>query len=255
MFPNLLPLQNIYRVPTRTAARGVLQKPHWMGGETASGIMLDDPDSSQVAWPFQISIRASQAGVKRFHLHERPSHRVVVVCEPQLEHSRRPSQGSRAAASPCAMRSSAALLSCMQMSRLSKFSAACVSRAVGAACVVSLMAQLGIYVECAAVAIFEATCSKHTCSSSGLPAISMKCSMMKRSHVAARCCNPYFSAYSAHFSAMPVRPYNTCHTALLLCCLELCTYTVKFQGRIPSCIAICMGTVGICPVMLRCVST
>ena len=115
-----------------------------MGSETASSIMLDDLESSHAARPFQISMRASQAGVKRFHLHERPSHQVVVVCEPQLEHSRCPSQGSRAAASPCAMRSSAALLSCMHMSRLSKLSAACTSEAFDAACLIRLMAQLGI---------------------------------------------------------------------------------------------------------------
>jgi len=46
------------------------------------------------------------------NLQRRPSHQVVVVHEPQLEHSRLLIQGSRAAASPCTMRSSAALLSC-----------------------------------------------------------------------------------------------------------------------------------------------
>ena len=54
------------------------------------------------------------------NLQRRPSHQVVVVHEPQLAHSRLLIQGSRAAASPCAMRCSAALLSCMhtQMSHL-----------------------------------------------------------------------------------------------------------------------------------------
>ena len=44
------------------------------------------------------------------------------------------------------MRSSAALLSCMHMSILSKPSAACMSEAFDAACLIRLMAQLGIHV-------------------------------------------------------------------------------------------------------------
>ncbi len=54
---------------------------------------------------------------QRAHLQERPSHHSVAVREPQLEHSRWLIQGCRAAARPCAMRSSAALLSCAQSHR------------------------------------------------------------------------------------------------------------------------------------------